>query len=432
MAERKFPGPISTQLLKDADTYCATTTMASRICVSRRYGPIVEDYDGFKFIDFHCDASVNNLGGDHPVLKEAMLSQAGTGNFFSEHNNSPVDQTVRLSKLLTEKSPVPTPAKVYIGNSGAEANEAALKLCRCYRWRHGEENRWSTIFFENAFHGRTLGILPGTSSKPETQRDPFWTSWDKNHTHTPPYPTKGTNAYYFKKYFADIDPNLISIVFIELPCQGEGGVIPADMELVRYVYEWTRKHDIFFVVDSIQCGMGRTGHLFGCDPTVWGWLKPDILVLGKALGGGQPNGATIYKSDLDFKPGMHSSTFGGGPVVTTTSLAAFKEIEKLILNGTVGLLAERLRADLTDIQEKFPHFITETRGVGAMWAHEIVSPEIRDRVIEKCEELVETEECGLRLLGAGRKAIRFMPPLNIDHKTLELGFSLYEKVLSSV
>ncbi len=432
MRKKVFPGPISSEILRKAEKFCATTTIGSRICVQNRRDAFVYDYDGFQFVDFHCDASVNNLGGNHPAIVKAMLSQIVTGNFFSEFNNAPNDPAVKLAELLAEKSPVGHPAKVYFGNSGAEANEAALKLCQAFRWERGERDRWDLIFFKNSFHGRTNGILRGTTSKPEVQSGPFLTPWDKEHTIYPPYPSKGVNSEYFKKYFASLDPTKINALFIELPCQGEGGIIPADTEMVQYVYEWTRKNGVLFIVDVIQCGMGRTGHLFGCDPAFWTTVKPDMATVGKALGGGLPIGAAIFRSDLDFeKTGMHSSTFGGGPMVMRAALAAFGEIRELILNGTVNLLEIQMRNALNAIERKFPTLITETRGIGAMWAHEFTSSETRDKVIEKCERLVEEEDCGVRLLGAGRKAIRFMPPLNIDHETLKLGFSLYEKVLST-
>jgi len=429
----RFPGPLSSSILEDAGVYYAKTTMSSEASIAEGDGPIVKDWDGFSFIDFHCNASVTNLGYNHPRINEAIDKQKVTGNIFSENHTAADRWAMELAKLLTKRSHVPKPAKAYFGNSGTEANEAALKLCRAFRWERGERDRWDLIFFKNAFHGRTGGILSGTTSKPEVQRDPFLTPWDKEHTIDPTYPTKGVNSEYFQKYFSSLDPTKINALFIELPCQGEGGIIPADMEMVKYVYEWTRKNGILFVIDAIQCGMGRTGYIFGCDPAFWTAVQPDIITLGKALGGGLPIGATIFRADLDFKKnGMHSSTFGGGAMVMRTALAAFAEIEKLILGGSVNLLEARMRNALTGIHGKFPAFIKETRGVGAMWAHEIVFPEIRDMIITRCEELVETEEYGLRLLGAGRKTIRFMPPLNIDYDTLMLGFRLYEKVLSSI
>lgn len=433
MDKIKFPGPAASRILKESGDWYATTTMGSRVCVMGRDGPIVKDYDGFKFIDFHCDASVNNLGGNHPAITEALLAQIETGNIFSEHHNAPNPHAIELARLLTAKSPVPQPAKVYFGNSGAEANETAIKICQAARRRKGELARHRTICFKDAFHGRTLGILPCTNSKPETQRDPFWNGCDRENTICLPYPKKGTSPRLFEDYFHDINPATIDRLIIELPCQGEGGVIPADEAAVRVIYDQTRKHNIFFIVDAIQCGMGRTGHLFGCDPLYYRWLAPDILTLGKALGGGIPVGATIFRAELDFaEKGMHSSTFGGGPLVMRTGLRVLGEIENLILANTVGLLQTRMHHSLTELGKKFQHIVTETRGVGAMWAHEIVSAESRDRIIQKSEELAESEEYGLRLMGAGRKAIRFMPPLNIPLETLTLGFALYEKVLSSV
>ena len=431
MIKRELPGPIAVSLLKDAELYYATTTMSSRICVARRAGSVVQDYDGFRFIDFHCDASVNNLGGRHQRIHDAFETQLKTGNIFSEHHSAPNLAAVELAKLLALKSPVPRPAKVYLANSGAEANETAIKICQAYRASQSETWKTKTIYFTNAFHGRTLGILPGTNSKPEVQRNPFWSHCDKENSIYLPYPVYGTSWRNYEEYFAHVNPATTGKLFIELPCQGEGGIIPADENCVKYIYEACAEKDIFFTVDAIQCGMGRTGTLFGCDR--WEWLAPDILTLGKALGCGIPIGATIFRAHLDFtKPGMHSSTFGGGPLVSCLGLTAFNEIKKLIEDDVVTNLEERLRDKLTALQEKFPAIISETRGLGAMWAHDIVSTKLRDDIIRKAEELATEEEYGLRLLGAGRKAIRFMPPLNISADILDLGLSLYEKVLSSL
>mgnify|MGYP001566204777 CR=1 FL=1 len=432
MEKKRFPGPVAMSLLKDAETYYATNTMGSRICVARRAGAVVTDYDGFKFVDFHCDASVNNLGGNHPRIYAAIHSQIDTGNIFSEHHNAPNLAAVELAKLLALKSPVGKPAKVYFSNSGAEANETAIKLCKAYRYVRGEEQRKKAVYFTNAFHGRTLGILPGTNSKPKVQRDPFWNHCDIENTIYLPYPAIGTDwRKTYREMLELLNPDEIDRMMIELPCQGEGGIIPADENAVAYLCGFANAAEIIFIVDAIQCGMGRAGSLFGCDR--WDWLKPDILCLGKALGGGIPIGATIFRSDLDFaKPGMHSSTFGGGPLAARVGLAVLAEIEQLIADGTIAKLEFALSERLRRIEEKFPTVILETRGVGAMWAHEIADANLRDAIQRKCEDLAETEEYGLRLLTAGRRAIRFMPPLTIDLDLLGRALDLYEKVLSSL
>ncbi|MDO8500154.1 MAG: aspartate aminotransferase family protein [bacterium] len=434
MEKKGFPGPIGRNLIADAEFYYVRNTQGSRICIEKRNGTIVTDYDGFHFIDLHCDASVNNLGGNHPAIMRAIDEQQRTGNIFSESHNAPNRTMVELAKKLIEKSPVPKPARVYMSNSGAEANEAAIKMCRAYRYIKGEYWRKKALYFTNAFHGRTLGILPGTNSKPEVQRDPFMTHCDEENTIYLPYPKAGTNLDPEETYATAIeavDWMEINRLVIELPCQGEGGIIPADENVVKWLYDFTRRTGIIFIVDDIQCGMGRTGTLLGCDR--YKWLEPDILTLGKALGGGIPIGVTICRAELDFaKQGMHSSTFGGGPLASRLGLVLLAEIEQLISDGTVERLRLALSLRLQQIQRKFPKIILETRGVGAMWAHEIVTAELRDAVQKKGEDLVNTECYGLRLLGAGRKAIRFMPPLNINHSLLNYALNLYEKVLSSL
>lgn len=431
--KRTFPGPVACGLMKEAECYCATTTVGSRIHVARREGALVEDYDGFMFIDFHCDASVNNLGGNHPVINEVIERQARSGNIFSEHHNAPNLAAVELSKMLVEKSPVRKPAKAYLANSGTEANETATKISMAARRKSQQYDKKKVIYFKNSFHGRTLGVIAGTNSKPEVQRDPFWDHCDQENVVYLPYPRRGTNFRLYEEYFKDMNPALIDRMFIELPCQGEGGIIPADDRSVQYLFEACRENDIFVVVDAIQCGMGRAGSLFGCERYSWLGLQPDMITLGKALGGGLPIGAVIFRAELDFKKkGMHSSTFGGGPMVARLGLAVIKEIEALISKGQVQKLEIALGAHLHQLQKKFPAIVFETRGIGAMWAHEIVDQETRDLIIRKAEELVETEEYGLRLLSAGKKAIRFMPPLTIGEEMQNRGFGLYEKVLSSL
>ena len=430
---KQFPGSNALKILEKNKKYYATTTCSSRIVVRSGDGAVVTDVDGFEFYDLHCDASVNNLGRNNPHIKNAINFQLDSGNFFSEHHNSPNPKAIELSEILSEKSPVPKPAKVFLSNSGAEANEAARKLCRAYRFRIGEKDRTKAVYFQNGFAGRTKGVLAGTSSNPEFQRDPFWDHCDEENSIYIPYP----NLYDFDEAllaFDKIDLSKVDQVLIELSCQGEGGIIPCNGYAVGLMRQKAKHSGVIWIVDAIQCGMGRDGSMFGCDNLFTGVMppiEPDILTLGKALGGGLPVGATVFKEKFDFKhKGFHSNTFGGGPLVASAALAVFSQIESIINSGKVKKMENILSGYLFGIwAEHRDVIVSEPKGNGAMWAVEFFSSEIRDRVVEIAEKIVLERGRGLRLLGAGRKSIRFMPSINMPFPELEDALGIFNSVI---
>ncbi|MBI2056414.1 MAG: aspartate aminotransferase family protein [Candidatus Sungbacteria bacterium] len=407
---KKFPGPKTRKLLEKAKEVYATNSASSRIIPVRGNGSFVIDPDGFRFFDFHCDAGVNNLGRGNDTVQNALKKQLRTHNEFSEHHNAPSPLALELAEILAEQSPVAKPAKVFFSNSGAEANEAARKLCLAYRYRRGEKKRRKALYFSNGFAGRTAGVLAATSSRPEVQRDPFWTHCDEENSIYLPYPRDGESWVQWSRAFEKIPLEEIDRVLIEVPCQGEGGIIPISEESLCSLFCGCRDQGILIISDCVQTGMGRTGTLFGAD--CFSWFKPDILTMGKALGGGLPIGATIFRSDIDWLPGEHANTFGGGPLVMSAALASYVEIKKLLASGAVGHLESKMKSWLISFCE-FP-IVTDFRGRGAMWAVDFISAEARDRIKRVGEECVEKTGCGLRLLSTGRTAIRLMPPLNTD------------------
>lgn len=429
---KEFPGPKARAVLKDVSEYYATNTCFSRIVVSEGNGELVKDVDGNKFYDFHCDASVNNLGRNNSLIRRAIILQLESGNYFSEHHSAANPNAVELAKRLVKKSPVPKPAKVFFSNSGTEANEAARKLCRAYRIRSNEKWRTKAIYFVNGFAGRTKGVIAGTSSKPEHQRDPFWDHCDQDNSIYIPYPSF-LNWNLALEAFSKIDLSKIDRVLIELSCQGEGGIIPADSHAVNVMCKKAKKSGVIWIVDAVQCGMGRDGSLFGCEDMHGDEesiaLDPDIIILGKALGGGLPIGCTIFRSDLDFELGQHSNTFGGGELVMSAALAAFWQIEKVISSGHIKNVELMLWKNLSALHSDHIDIVTGSRGRGAMWALEFVSSNIRDRIIKLAEEMVLKAGRGLRLMGAGRKSIRIMPPINISLKSLNKALKILRLVI---
>lgn len=430
----RFPGPKAKEYLLRRRKYYATSTDSSRVVPCRRVESYVIDVDGFWFLDLHCGASVMNL--PNSKLIERVVTRQFKENRFTEHHSNPSPGAIEVAELLAERSPVKKPSKVFFSNSGTEANEAARKLCEAYRYHRGErETRSRAIYFLNGFAGRTHGSLPATTSKPEGQRNPYWSHCDQINSLYLPFPQRGKDWSLLPALLARERDLLgkplklaeVDWLLIELPCQGEGGVLPIDEEGLRLIYEKTQEAGIFFIADVIQCGVGRTGTMFGCD--IFPWLRPDILNMGKALAEWSPVGATIFRADLDWKPGEHSNTFGGNPVAMASALAAFEETERLIEDGTVERLGSALESGLEELAKNFPDFILEIRGLGAMWAMEIINSSAKARLIEIGEEMVEETGFGLLLLGAGNvhnpnNAVRLMPPLTITNVELARAFSL--------
>lgn len=418
---KEFPGPNARMWLAKNDKYYAKNTQASRIVpdVDKSLGPIIVDVDGFKFIDLKCGAGVTNLGHQG---KEMRISHF-------EHHDGPVPSAIEFAEMLAQEAPVKKPAKVFFCNSGAEANEAARKACRAFRYhREGSTSRPRALYCENGFAGRTYGVLGATTSKPKTQRDPFIGYEESLNSCYIPYPTRG-NLSKLMDMLRRLQLSNFDRVLVELRCQGEGGVIPADELVTEFLYRSTQEAGIFWTTDAVQCGMGRTGSLFGHD---FAWLESDLMTIGKAGGGGLPFGAVIFREELDWKPGEHSNTFGGNPTVTRAGIQAFLEIKRLLESGKVKTLEEKVGSRLQYFAKSYSELITEVRGLGAMWAVEFSTPEMRDQFRTIAEGMTASHGMGLALLACGRKAVRIMPPLNIDDTTLEYALNLFNPALSQL
>lgn len=428
-----FPGPAAQAVLNLNKKYYATNTVSSRIVPHIGRGAIITDIDGYEFICLHCNAGVTNLGYCHEEIVAASCDQEKILS-FAEHHNGPNYYGAHLAAELATKSPVTRYRgeypKVFLSNSGTEANEAALKLCRNYRlFVTREPNRTKAIYFKNGFAGRTRGSLVATSSNPSVQRNPYWSFQDQINTEYLPYPRESRDWHEFKKEFDKLDLSEFDHILMEVPMQGEGGIIPIDGSALKYIYEKAKAAYVIIISDCVQTGVGRVGTLFGCD--IFDWFRPDILTMGKALGGGNPIGATIFRRDLDFVgESMHSNTFGGGPKVARVALLALSETQKLIDHGRVRKIEATLDSRLRELYKY--KFVDDVRGKGAMWAVEFISGKLRDEVISRGEELVLEAEYGLRLLGAGSKAVRIMPPLIISDDLLNLAVDLLHKVIRTL
>jgi acetylornithine/N-succinyldiaminopimelate aminotransferase len=341
----------------------------------RGEGARVWDADGVEYLDFLCGISVTSLGHCHPRVVEAVREQVGrlmhTSNLFY------TEPAMRLAERLAESS---LGGKVYFCNSGAEANEAAIKLARKAK-RGGE-----IVTVHNAFHGRTYGALSATPQ--EAKQAPF----------APLVPGFRAVAAEPEALAAAIDERTAAVLLE--PIQGESGVNVLPDELLALARKACTAHGAALVFDEVQCGMGRTGTLWAYEQT---GVVPDALTVAKALGGGLPIGALVTGPRLAdvLQPGDHGSTFAGGPVVAAGALAALRETAEEALLANVREQGARLADGLA----RLPH-VLDVRGRGLMLACEldVSAPEVVRRALFEQRLIVNA---------TGPATVRLLPPLTI-------------------
>ena len=349
------------------------------------------------YLDFFPGWGVGNLGHCHPKVMAAVRDQIAK-LIFIPNNYYHIHQ----AKLAKEIVFWTYPAKVFFCNSGAEANEAATKFSRKFG-----QGRYEIITFENSFHGRTLGALAATGQK-------------KYQEGFSPLPEgfKLVKLNSIEEVKKAIDPEKTVAVMLEL-IQGEGGINVADRDFVLELRKLCNEKKLLLIIDEVQTGMGRTGKLFCYQH--YG-ITPDIMTLAKALGGGLPIGVMVVKKDIadTLGPGMHASTFGGGPVICKAALAVLRAIQKEKLLTNAGKMGEYLFLKLNTLKDKYP-LIKEVRGRGLMAGIEL---NIEGKsIIEKCIEK------GLLINCTHDKVLRLMPALNITKKEIDKAVDILDSVL---
>jgi len=349
------------------------------------------------FLDFFPGWGVGNLGHCHPKVMQAVRDQVSK-LIFIPNNYYQIPQ----AKLAKELIYLTYPGKVFFCNSGAEANEGAIKFARKFG-----KGRYEIITFENSFHGRTLATLAATGQS--KYKEGFQ-----------PLP-EGFVCVKFndiEKVKEAITDKTIAIM-LEL-IQGEGGVNIADKNFVLELKKLCAEKELLLIVDEVQTGIGRTGKLF-CHQ--YYGINPDIMTLAKALGGGLPIAAMVVRKEIadTLGPGMHASTFGGGPVICKASLAVLAAIQKEGLLSNAKKMGEYLFAKLNSLKEKYP-IIKEIRGLGLMIGIEL---SIEGKVIvEKCIQK------GLLINCTHDKVLRLMPALNITKKDIDKAIGILDGVFS--
>ena len=424
------PGPKAREIVERDRTFVATTTKSAPIVVKKAHGSVVEDVDGNLLIDFSSGISVVNVGHTHPKVVEAISKQAADFTHFAG-TDFYYDVQARLAERLGKIVPGKSPKKVFFGNSGAEANEAAIKVAKAHT------KRQMFLAFLGAFHGRTMGVLSLTASKAK-QRQGFFPMMP-GAVHVPyaycyrcPYQlTYPSCDLYCANIIEDVymktvaPPEDVAGIFVE-PVQGEGGYVVPPPGWMGRIAKIAKDNDILLIDDEVQSGLGRTGKMWAIEHSK---AVPDILTIAKSLGSGIPIGAAVFPAELDFREkGRHSNTFGGNPVACAASIATLDAIEEEGLVARSAKLGEHLAKRLDEMQARY-EFIGDRRGLGLMQATEFVTdkatkkadPKIRDRIEE------DAYKHGLILLPCGESSIRYIPALNIPRDVLDAGLDVLEQ-----
>ena len=430
-----LPGPNAQKLIaRDAQFVSPSYTRSYPMVAKSGRGAMVEDVDGNLFLDFAAGIAVVSTGHCHPRVVEAIQKQAAELIHFSG-TDFYIPNLVELAERLVKIAPGAEPKKVYFGNSGAEAIEAAIKLARYHTRRD------KIIAFHGCFHGRTLGALSLTASKAVQRKGfgallsgvfhiPYPNSYRCPYGNPSPCTCVESATFLETEIFKRlVDPSEVAAVFIE-PIQGEGGYVPAPKEFLLELQRICRKHGILLVADEVQSGMGRTGKWWACNHS---GLEPDILCVAKGIASGMPLSATIARASvMDWTPGAHASTFGGNPVSIAAALATMDLLETRYIEN-----ARQMGAKLMDRMADWPvchKIVGDVRGKGLMIGVEIVrNQKTKERAGDLREAIVDRAfEKGLLLLGAGENTIRVAPPLMIDEEQAEFAARTLEQCISEV
>jgi len=424
------PGPKAKEIIARDHSYIATTTKSAPVVVKRASGSIVEDVDGNFLIDFASGISVLNVGHAHPKVVEAISRQASQFTHFAGTDFYYEIQTT-LAERLGKITPGKHPKKVFFGNSGTEANEAAIKVAKSHT------KRQMFFAFLGAFHGRTQGALSLTASKAK-QRAGFFPTMP-GVVHVPyaycyrcPYKlTYPSCDLYCANIIEDVymktiaPPEDTAGVFVE-PVQGEGGYIVPPPGWMDRIAKIAKDHGLLLIDDEVQSGLGRTGKMWAIEHSE---AVPDILTMAKSLGGGLPIGAAVYPAEMDFaESGKHSNTFGGNPVACAASLATLDVIEDEGLVARSAKIGEHLARRLDEMTERY-EFIGDRRGLGMMQATEFVTDKRSKKPDPKRRDAIEKDayQHGLILLPCGDSAMRYIPALNIPRDVLDAGLDVLEE-----
>jgi 4-aminobutyrate aminotransferase len=429
-----LPGPNARKAVAADDRLISPSYTRSYPLVAKSgCGVRVTDVDGNEFLDFAAGIAVNSTGHCHPEVVKAIQDQAaelihmsGT-DFYYEHMTN-------LAERLSAIAPMPGPHRFYYGNSGAEAVECAMKLAR---YHTGRQN---IISFFGAFHGRTMGALSLTGSKPQQKRR-FAPFVPGIHHIRYPYTYRGTTggpaeqdafALDCARYIEDrlfktiLPPEEVAAIILE-PIQGEGGYVVAPDNFLQEIRRICDRHGILLIADEVQSGMGRTGKWWAIEHS---GVQPDMVCIAKGIASGMPLGVCMTKADvMNWVPGSHASTFGGNPICIAAALATMDILEREGIKNA-AVVGEKMLQRLRPWVAKYST-VGEVRGRGLMIGIEIVKDQksrtpggpMRDKIVDLAFER------GLLILGCGETSVRLCPPLIVNQHEADIALDILEECI---
>ena len=379
------------ELKQDAARYLMQTYTRQPLSIVRGRGAMVYDLEGREYLDFVGGIAVNVLGHGHPDLVQAIQRQAA--QLIHTSNLYYTEPQVQLAQMLVDHS---FADKVFFCNSGAEANEAAIKLARRYSHAKYGTGRFEIITMKNSFHGRTFATLTATGQeKVQKGYEPL---------------LQGFSHVTFNN-FEELElavTDKTAAILLE-PIQGEGGIYVADHEYLRQVRELCSQKDVLLIFDEVQTGMGRTGTLFAYEQL---GVQPDIMTLAKGLGGGVPIGACLATDDVAtaFSPGSHASTFGGNPLACAAGLAVCRALLEGQVLDHARRMGEYFSKGLSDCKARH-RVVRDVRGFGLLQGMELDMD--GKTVVSECLDR------GILINGTGEHVLRFVPPLIITQLEID-------------
>jgi acetylornithine/N-succinyldiaminopimelate aminotransferase len=374
------------------------------ICLDHGEGVYVWDVDGKRYMDWVAGIAVNVLGHAHPAVTAAICTQAK--KLIHTSNLYYTIPQLELADLLIANS---CAERVFFANSGAEANEGAIKLARKWGKQH-RDGAYEVITALDSFHGRTLAMVAATG-QPKYQ-EPY-----------APMPAGFVNVPFNDLAAAKAATTDATVAIMVEPVQGESGVHPADPDYLQGLREWCDQEGMLLIFDEIQTGMGRTGHFLGYE---WYKVEPDVFTMAKGLAGGVPIGAFLAKGSAAeaLGPGDHGSTFGGSPLACAAGVATVRTLLEQDLPANAGKQGGYLAAKLAELRREFP-VITEIRARGLMIAFDL-SEDVAPRLV------LGGLEQGLILNNTGPHTIRIVPPLILNRREVDEGIGLLRTALSAL
>jgi len=368
-------------------------------------GSTLYDENGKDYIDFASGIGVNSVGHSNDVLVKAISEQAQKLIHIS--NLQVIEPQAKLAQKIVELSGYDM--GIFFANSGAEANEGAIKIARKYGETKFDNKRYKVITLEHSFHGRTITTVKATG------QESF---------HTPnfsPYPDGFSYEKSIEDVYEAIDDETVAVL-IEL-VQGEGGVQPFEKEEIQKLAAHLKTQKILLIVDEVQTGVYRTGEFLASNLYE---IDPDIITLAKGLGGGVPIGAVMTKHKDVLSAGDHGSTFGGNYLSSAAGLAVLEVLEGLYESGAVAEALVYFEEKLQDIANRYTALFEKEVGLGLMRGLRAKSAEIQGSIIKNCMKE------GVVVLKAGRNTVRFLPSITISKNEIDEGFKRFEKVINTL